>query len=748
MERKVIFRDRQEFQGADVNNIQEFIDETLQNVITDALTNERQIVGLEVTKKSSTEINIAPGRYWVGDQGKIYIHTQQTTESVFSYLPVVEKKILSVIVSGVEQDTDIQPRDFLIDLQTGQTEPQSVAMEKIRLVQLSLLAGVESATPVAPSIPVGTIEIAQVLLNTSGIVSITMASNKTLPRLNDVNNRLVTVETWKGIAEPRISTLASDIASVSQKLNAMSRENVLNEVIADVARLKELANLPDTFASYGADHFLTTEESDIEHVDFTALVEEGIRFPWDGQNEVQPDLFNPYETAVKQYAGFILPDFTEEVRLATRGYAGNISIGQYQYQTFNLKQGEITTMMLRYGPERLVCTNNRYWQQNPQGYIRSLGYDGYEIVGNAGVTPGHYWIRIKGYWIDKGTTPYVYYEPTTNSINGSQLAQTFLNSQNSWLTKVGLFFGEVGTDGIVYLAICETERGVPNPDKTISITQLDVENLKVYPEETVFTLPRPVFLEAGKRYAFLLITAGDHSVATVAGTEYTQGTLFYSMDGEYYQGDFTKDLMMKLYYANFKNPYVTVELEPASLSGGIADIDLKLNAIEPENTELIVEYQKGGVWYPVIADTYEQLIGLPAMLPMRLKFIGSTTLMPAVSFPGSRLRISRGGTSAVHISTERALVSASDKIEVQALLEHFDDAHHTCTIKLIDTTTTPTVINATLVEDKFDPEGIRRVATFGPGLTPDIQKYKIRIEMTTDNALVPFLVSERIDIAY
>ena len=39
MERKVIFRDRQEFQGADVNNIQEFIDETLQNVITDALTN-------------------------------------------------------------------------------------------------------------------------------------------------------------------------------------------------------------------------------------------------------------------------------------------------------------------------------------------------------------------------------------------------------------------------------------------------------------------------------------------------------------------------------------------------------------------------------------------------------------------------------------------------------------------------------------------------------------------------------------
>ena len=62
MERKVLFRDRQEFQAADVNNLQTFADEMFQHIVTDAITGERQIVGLQVTAKSATEIEIALGR--------------------------------------------------------------------------------------------------------------------------------------------------------------------------------------------------------------------------------------------------------------------------------------------------------------------------------------------------------------------------------------------------------------------------------------------------------------------------------------------------------------------------------------------------------------------------------------------------------------------------------------------------------------------------------------------------------------
>ncbi len=745
MEKKVIFRDRQELQSADLNNIQDFTDETLQDIITDALTNQTLYVGLAVTAKSATEVTVDVGRLWVGSEGKIYDLASAQDISLLTYLPLQDKKYILITAIGQETETDIQPRDFLVDVQTGQTEPQSVAMEKDRTVVLSVVSGQESPDPQVPATPTGYLEIARILLDASGIVSITQNQNAKLPRLTDTEAKVKNIETWKNLAEPRISTLASDISSLAKKLNEMGRNNLVVEIAADVARLKELANLPDTYADYGADHFLDEEESDTGNVDYYARVEEGIRFPWAGQAQAQPDLFNPYETAVKQYSGFIIPDFTEEVRVKTEGYAGEISIAQYQDQPFTLKQGSMAVIQRRYGPTRTVCTNARHYTGSPEKYLKNiLGIDA-EVLDVYGFHGGTYWIRYRQYWEDEIRVPYHYYAPTTQQINGSQIAQTFLNSQHGWLTKVGLFFTEKATDGIVYLALCETEKGVPNPEKTIAITQVDPGNIKLYPEETVFTFPRPVFLEAGKRYAFLLITAGDHKVATVTGKEYTEGTLFYSMDGEYYRGDFTKDLMLKLYYCNFKSTYVTVELESISLSDGIADIDVKLNAIKPENTDLIIEYQYNGKWYAIAPDTAENLIGLPAMLPLRVKFIGSTALMPAIDFVGSLVKVARPATSFVHISTTRSLPAASSNIEVQVLLENFDSAKHTCTIKLIDVDTS-TTYNADVVEDKYDPDGTRRVATFNT--IPAIQNYKIRIEGTTTNALETFHVAERIDIAF
>jgi hypothetical protein len=86
--------------------------------------------------------------------------------------------------------------------------------------------------------------------------------------------------------------------------------------------------------------------------------------------------------------------------------------------------------------------------------------------------------------------------------------------------------------------------------------------------------------------------------------------------------------MMTHRYAKFENPRTDVELTTLSLSGGIADLDFLMEAVIPDGSDLLIEYQKEGdsVWYPVIPETADQLLGLPAMLHLRAVFIGSNDL--------------------------------------------------------------------------------------------------------------------------
>ena len=469
MEKKVIFRDRQELQAQDLNNVQDFTDKTFQDVIKDVITKERQIVGLEITAKSTTEIEIAPGRLYA--DGKVYLLEQAKTLSLFSYLPVQDKKWLAVSVYGQEVETDIQPRDFLIDLQTGQTEPRAVPMELRREIQIQITSGLESPDPQKPEPPTGYTLIGYVLLSPSGIEKIERATNKELPNLLHLKQKVDVLESWKEQAQPKISTLQSDISALASRVNELSRENInkrINELAADLARLKDIHNLPSTFSSYDKDDFLDDSKSDTQDPEYYARTEEGLSFPWAGETQKNISLANPYETSIhSKYRdiGFLIPDFSEIVRLKTEGYSGDIAIAQYQYQTFTIKEGRTPVRVIRYGPTRWVPVwwlRGNYWRYYWCRWYWWWWYGvycsnpppaGYEILERRG-----YWVKIRYYWEDTLEVPYQYLDTETHTIQGSQIAQTFLNSQNGWLTKIGLFFTSIDTNGTVYLALCETKK--------------------------------------------------------------------------------------------------------------------------------------------------------------------------------------------------------------------------------------------------------------------------------------------------
>lgn len=721
MEKQVIFRDRQELQSADLNAIGQHAGDAIAHLVLDAVSGALKFTGGAVSAKSATEVDVAALRFYNG--GKVYASEQTETLNLFQYLPLVAKKCVAVVVWGEVIDTDVQPRDFLVDLTTGATEPQAVAMARLCKANVNLQPGNESADPQPPVLQTGTLAIALVYLTPAGVERIELQSAARLPTLQGHEQRLFEHEAWRTQAEPRISSIATDLAGLAKKTMSLVGRDTVVELANDVARLKAKVNLPTAYASYESDYYGNTDKTDAAGVGYSAAIKNGLLFPTAGQASVGLALFNPYDAGIKRSAeDLVLPAYTDRARIQTSGYSGDISASQYQVQSQTIRQYTATVWDYTYGWNYNYYNgwwNSRYW--NYYGY--NWGWYGYY-----------------GYRVARQETRYEL-QTVTTSYNGAIIGQTFLVSNAMWLTKVGLQFTQIGASGDVMVAVCETEGGKPDLLKTLTRVTVARGDLKKYPEETAIPVP-PVLLEAGKRYALVLITQGDHRLATVSGNDYTQGTLFFGTDGDYFTGDLTKDLMFTLYAAQFAQPRVEVVLQSVSLAGGISDINIAAPQIVPDGCELRYEIQVGGKWYP-LGDAAMRLSTLPDIVPLRMVLLGTSDLAPAFRLAPNAITGSRAATSLAHWSTLRTLAAPSSSITVQVVVAQWDAANHTlaCEIKSGATTYTPAT---TVVRDEPDGQAKRFTFTFTP---PAISTYAIKLTGARSAASAPFVVVERTDVA-
>ena len=721
MEKQVIFRDRQELQSADLNAIGQHAGDAIAHLVFDAVSSALKFTGGAVSAKSATEVDVAALRFYNG--GKVYASEQTETLNLFQYLPLVAKKCVAVVVWGEVVDTDVQPRDFLVDLTTGATEPQAVAMSKLWKANINLQPGNESVDPQPPVLQTGTLAIALVYLTPGGVERIELQDAARLPTLQGHEQRLFEQEAWRTQAEPRISSIATDLAGLAKKTMSLVGRDTVVELANDVARLKAKVNLPTAYASYESDYYGNTDKTDAAGMGYSAAIKNGLLFPTAGQASVGLALFNPYDAGIKRSAeDLVLPAYTDRARIQTSGYSGDISASQYQVQSQTIREYTATVWDYTYGWNYNYYNgwwNSWYW--NYYGY--NWGWYGYY-----------------GYRVARQETRYEL-QTVTTSYNGAIIGQTFLVSNAMWLTKVGLQFTQIGASGDVMVAVCETEGGKPDLLKTLTRVTVARGDLKKYPEETAIPVP-PVLLEAGKRYALVLITQGDHRLATVSGNDYTQGTLFFGTDGDYFTGDLTKDLMFTLYAAQFAQPRVEVVLQSVSLAGGISDINIAAPQIVPDGCELRYEIQVGGKWYP-LGDAAMRLSTLPDIVPLRLVLLGTSDLAPAFRLVPNAITGSRAATSLTHWSKLRTLAAPSSSITVQVVVAQWDGAHHTlaCEIKSGATTYTPAT---TVVRVEPDGQAKRITFTFTP---PAISTYAIKLTGARSAASAPFVVVERTDVA-
>ena len=64
MEQEVIFRDYQEQQAQDHNDIQSFARTSLDHLVGDAVTASRRYAGFAAAKTTQTEVQVSPGRFY------------------------------------------------------------------------------------------------------------------------------------------------------------------------------------------------------------------------------------------------------------------------------------------------------------------------------------------------------------------------------------------------------------------------------------------------------------------------------------------------------------------------------------------------------------------------------------------------------------------------------------------------------------------------------------------------------------
>lgn len=723
MESEILFRDYQEQQAQDHNDLQGYVRQSIDHVVYDGITSIRRYAGFNTVKTGQAEVQIAPGRFY-DLLGAVYSVLTTTTQSMLQYLAGEEQRWMLLTVVGTEVETDIEERDYLIDVTSGATEPRAVATVKSRSAVLTWTQGVESADPQVPAVPVGHVAVTKILLDPTQVVSVTMYTENEVASTNDLDLRANALEAFQAQVGPKLSSLASDIAALQNLITQLGTGRDLQAVSEDLARVKDSLRYPAGVSDYGADHFLSQAQSDMEDTlghGHTARVEEGIRFPWANEDWKTYLTLNPNEPNASYHAatGLLLPKYSSVLKLSTSDGTPTSSqiITQYGYQTVTMKTGRMSRSRLRYGGSRYTCSNANYYDLNDpwagilDGYKTlnpastlytdpQTGYpDGtvsvqFTMEGQTWYDPrvqyNHEVIRYDSWWLDTWTEPYIYAVTTDNVVSGHMMGQTFLAANDMWLTQLSFYVStKSATNEDISVAIAHTAHGMP--DITRAIVKLAHSYGNITTGWNLITLAAPIFLSKGTKYALILVSGANHAIGMTAGT-YSDGTYFYSTDGVYFQGDLTKEIAFRLYAAKFDAPHVVIPVDTVNLDGGIRAVDIQAEQWVPASTQLTWECRPGGqpnAWRPLTHETALTSFGAspPSSWDLRLRFDGTVDMQAGINLTtGFMARMTRPGLALKHVSMPITFAAAQDELHVKVVLEAFytspDPNRHThsCTV--------------------------------------------------------------------
>jgi len=776
MQRKVNIATNQKVTNADFNNFGNFPRESLDNVVRDlGGFPASRYSGFQVEQTGNSVVRVGVGRI-ISSAGAIFgfdVDAGQTLDFL-QHLPAVAQRIATVIVYGTTVNTDVEPRTLLVDPVTRSTQGAELATESRRQAFIDFVLGQENATPQAPVTQSNYVAVANVLLTPAGVASITRIVANEVTSIYGNSEQIADHARRFAQVGPQIDTLKTDISGLAAALRSKATHAMVASMAYDLARVKERVDLPDDYAAYGSDTFLTEDESDVDHPDYAARIEQGLRFPAAAQAIVPLELDNPIEDRVIVNAGMALPKYTPVVRFSAAGKDGEYPLTNTTVQTVQLVQRTEARTVRRYTTTETYSGSNGWWKtavsvngmsQSQVGAIFRRDGELYEVVNYytnydafsaylyaAGLEKKYERVTLRKFVEE---TMYDYYTDrvvTIDNVTGSIAAQTMLNSQDGYLIGFNWFFTRKAASGDVRFIVCEMKGNEPDLNAVLVSSVVPPASIAIYPARTEVRF-KPVYQEKGKRYAVVLISNGAHFVATVTGNKLAQGNVQYMIDGSWIQGDPTIDMAFEALYASFAAPIVQVSLKALELAGGIDSIKLNLDATIPDGAQLDFDMRVGSKWVALdeAAAHVALLSNLPSILPIRVNFIGTTDVMPALGLGSGRseVTLSRPDEDLCHISKVRTMPAPMDEATVTLLADNWDDDDHDIDVVLLTggsytTTVTPTA--QVIVTDPTAENAVKVVASFTFG--SPVSSFKIKITGSTNGSARVYHVSERIDVEF
>jgi hypothetical protein len=763
MENKVIFRDNQEVQSADFINQQDWAQEALDHVILDTIEDGQAYSGFRITKKAQTVVSFTPGRLYNG--GAVYARDENVDIDLFNALPIVTQRRVAIVAWGQALNEDNQPRDFLVDAATGRTQPQTVPMQNTRHCELSPVNGVEAPDPSYPTTDINVTVVAYALLDPTGVIAIEQFPDTQVENLRGVSDRTELLESWRGVIGALVDTLKTDIGNLAARLSNFVLFTDFQKLADKVSALWEKAFNPGTYIFYGQDYFLDSAGSATTASGYDCRIEEGLRFAPNGQVTTQLGLLNPNDQSISLNGGFAIPAYTSVLRIDAPGYDFEERFLQWVFRhpyaarrLFRIRRRH------RCGRLWLPCPDAQVWwyqaQRDPTTRILSFAAEVWETVEwgiiaqhNEGGCdwPRHRWTRGIYHWVDEVVERYWSKVNVGYSLSGQHLSQCFFNSQDGWLTQIGLHFTRLAAAGDVIVLVCQTNLGCPADDRIICRVDVSRAQLKAGAPSSGHGLPGlvetqipipPTFLEAGQTYSIVVLCPWDHYHAMCANAmQVLQGNFFHSGDDGHVFDTRGRLMKIRLYYAKFAATRVEVPLQPLQLAGGITSVEVLAEHIIPPACEVDFEVQIAGVWSAFAeGENSPDFSTNPALLPFRMVMRGTPDLMPGVSIAPSEVYLATHKNTFRHISSEILLGTPTTHVKVLIQMDGFVAANHTCSCHLTDTGGADEA--ADVVGDVTLPSGsIQRTFTFN---TASISKFQVVVDGTTNGSGDLFHVSQEI----
>jgi len=449
--------------------------------------------------------------------------------------------------------------------------------------------------------------------------------------------------------------------------------------------------------------------SDLTETLFRANVEEGLRLPYDGFTVNQVD--RKFEGGAARIGDWLLPNYTETVEnrfTSTPAYGSNLNVNQYPIAT------EYKTRTRRY--------TRRSWRVGH--YYRWLRY------------------RRRRYVVTRSYTVTTV-EAQQVALQGSMMAQTFRADAQKVLTGLEIYCYRPGTyaGSSPRVILCETQFGQPDLNQIIAHGAfVNDAQFQGAGSSTAYRctvdLDRPVLLDEGKSYAFIVAADGQFNVIYNSNNDRTGG-IFYTQDAAAWNQDIAKDIAFGLRVAQFADTETTIEIDPVELSGGIASIKQDLQAEVPGGGDVQTEFELNGTWFPVVE--MDNLTNLPPHTPMRLVMTGTEDAMPFLNVPGSTVTGLRAATDLKYFSKERP---EAKQVRITYELIGFEEALHTFDPGIIANGVRHT---PSLIEHQDSADGNIRSLSAVFDL-PNIMAYRHDIEGSTINPARGFDISSIIEL--